>query len=96
MIRAWCATKVTEATPGNFENPSYHGRFKGQIDGDRVKLHSSLPTDGNTSYTTFTGSLFGGTISGDVALSECVEAPARAAEIQFGAKLLFLKNASLL
>jgi L-seryl-tRNA(Ser) seleniumtransferase len=55
---------------GFHEGRFYQGDLKGQVDGDQVKLRSSLPADGNTLSYTFTGSVSGETMSGDVGLGE--------------------------
>jgi D-glucosaminate-6-phosphate ammonia-lyase len=49
---------------------AYQGDVKGYVDGDRVKLHSTHPADGNTLSYTFTGSVSGDAMSGDVDLGE--------------------------
>lgn len=49
---------------------AYQGDLNGEIDGDRVKLRSSLPADGNVLSYTFTGSVSGDSISGDITLGE--------------------------
>ncbi|MBZ5596446.1 MAG: aminotransferase class V-fold PLP-dependent enzyme [Acidobacteriia bacterium] len=49
---------------------AYQGDLIGEIDGDRVKLRSSLPADGNVLSYTFTGSVSEDAISGDIALGE--------------------------
>ena len=55
---------------GRHEGWAYQGDLKGEIDGSHVRLRSSLPADGNTLSYTFTGSLSGDTISGDVKIGE--------------------------
>ena len=55
---------------GSHEGWAYQGDLKGEIDGDRVRLHSSLPADGNVLSYTFKGSISGDTMSGDVDLGE--------------------------
>ena len=45
---------------------TYQGDVKGEIDGDRVKLRSTVPADGNTLTFVFSGSANGQEISGDV------------------------------
>ena len=44
----------------------YQGDLQGEIGGDRVKLRSTLPADGNVLTYAFTGVAAGGEISGDV------------------------------
>ncbi len=55
---------------GSHQGWAYQGDLKGEIDGDRVKLRSSLPADGNQLSYTFTGSAQADGISGEVALGE--------------------------
>ena len=49
---------------------AYQGDLKGHLDGAAVKFHSTHPADGNTLSYTFTGSIQGDTMSGDVNLGE--------------------------
>jgi len=55
---------------GSHQGWAYQGDLKGEIEGDRVKLHSSLPADGNQLSYTFTGSLSQDSIAGEVAMGE--------------------------
>ena len=55
---------------GSHQGWAYQGDLRGEIDGDQVKLRSSLPADGNRLSYTFTGSVSADSISGDVALGE--------------------------
>lgn len=55
---------------GSHQGWAYQGDLHGEIDGDQVKLRSSLPADGNRLSYTFTGSVSADGISGDVALGE--------------------------
>jgi len=49
---------------------AYQGDLKGEISGDRVRLRSSLPADGNVLSYSFTGTVAGQGISGDVRIGE--------------------------
>src|SRR5450432_3319565 len=49
---------------------AYQGDLKGEIDGDRVELRSTLPADGNVLSFVFTGSVAKQGISGDVRIGE--------------------------
>ena len=55
---------------GSHQGWAYQGDVKGGVDGDQVKLHSSLPADGNLLSYTFTGSASQDSMSGDVTISE--------------------------
>jgi hypothetical protein len=55
---------------GSHQGWAYQGDLRGEIDGDHLKLRSSLPADGNQLSYTFTGSVSADSISGDVALGE--------------------------
>jgi L-seryl-tRNA(Ser) seleniumtransferase len=57
---------------------AYQGDLKGEIDGDRVKLRSTLPADGNVLSYVFTGSLAAQGIAGDVRIGEYGSAKWRA------------------
>jgi seryl-tRNA(Sec) selenium transferase len=48
----------------------YKGDLKGEIDGDRLRLRSSLPADGNVLTYSFSGQITGQEISGDVQVGE--------------------------
>ncbi len=60
---------------------AYQGNLKGHIDGAGVRFQSSHPADGNTLSYTFSGSVAGGKMSGDVNLGEYGEAKWRAARV---------------
>jgi L-seryl-tRNA(Ser) seleniumtransferase len=60
---------------------AYQGALKGHIDGAEVKFHSTHAADGNTLSYTFSGSVSGGTMSGDVNLGEYGEAKWRATKV---------------
>jgi hypothetical protein len=55
--------------------------LKGHIDGAEVKFNSTHPADGNTLSYTFTGSVSGDTMSGDVHLGEYGQAKWRATRL---------------
>ncbi len=55
---------------GSHEGWAYQGDLHGEIDGDRVRLRSSIPAEGTHLSYTFTGSVSGDGISGDVNLGE--------------------------
>lgn len=55
---------------GTHRGWAYEGDLAGQIDGDKVKLRSRLPADGNVVTYTFTGSVSGPNMSGEVQLGE--------------------------
>jgi hypothetical protein len=57
---------------------AYQGDVKGEIDGDRVKLRSTVPADGNTLTFVFSGSASGQELSGDVRIGEYGSAKWRA------------------
>ena len=57
---------------------AYQGDLKGEINGDRVKLRSTLPADGNVLSYVFTGSAAAQGISGDVRIGEYGSAKWRA------------------
>jgi hypothetical protein len=57
---------------------AYEGDLKGHIDGAEVKFHSAHAADGNTLSYTFTGSVSGDSMSGDVNLGEYGQAKWRA------------------
>jgi L-seryl-tRNA(Ser) seleniumtransferase len=56
----------------------YQGDLEGEIDGDRVRLRSTLPADGNVLTYAFTGSVTGDGISGDLRIGEYGSAKWRA------------------
>ena len=51
---------------GTHAGSMYQGDLQGEIGGDRVKLRSALPADGNVLTYAFTGVAAGAEISGDV------------------------------
>jgi hypothetical protein len=55
---------------GSHTGWAYQGDLRGEISGSRVTLRSTLPADGNTLGYSFTGSLSGQEISGDVRIGE--------------------------
>lgn len=57
---------------------AYQGKLQGQVDGARVKFHSSHPADGNTLSYTFTGTASRITMAGEVDLREYGKAKWRA------------------
>jgi L-seryl-tRNA(Ser) seleniumtransferase len=63
---------------GLHEGWAYEGDLKGHIDGAEVKFHSTHPADGNILSYTFTGSVSGDSMSGEVDVSEYGKAKWRA------------------
>lgn len=55
---------------GSHEGWAYQGDLAGEVDGNDVKLRSSLPADGNRLSYTFTGTLSGSAMSGTVEIGE--------------------------
>ncbi len=55
---------------GTHQGWAYEGDLKGQIDGETVKFRSSLPADGNTLSYSFTGTVSGSQMTGDVQFGE--------------------------
>ncbi len=55
---------------GTHRGWAYEGDLSGQLQGNQVKFRSTLPADGNVLTYTFTGSVSGATMSGDVQLGE--------------------------
>jgi hypothetical protein len=55
---------------GFHEGWAYKGYVTGEIDGDRVRLHSSLPADGNQLSYTFEGTASGLSMSGHLQMGE--------------------------
>jgi L-seryl-tRNA(Ser) seleniumtransferase len=51
---------------GMHQGWAYQGDLKGQIDGEKVTLRSTLPADGNTLSYSFSGTVSGSNIAGDV------------------------------
>ena len=60
---------------------AYQGNLKGHIDGAEVKFHSMHAADGNTLLYTFTGSVSGDSMSGEVNLGEYGQARWRATRL---------------
>jgi L-seryl-tRNA(Ser) seleniumtransferase len=63
---------------GTHQGWAYEGDLKGLIDGDQVKLRSTLPADGNVLNYTFTGSVYGSDMQGEVQIGEYGKARWRA------------------
>jgi L-seryl-tRNA(Ser) seleniumtransferase len=63
---------------GTHQGWAYEGDLKGEIKGDRVKLRSTLPADGNVLNYTFTGTVSVAGMSGDVQIGEYGKAKWRA------------------
>jgi L-seryl-tRNA(Ser) seleniumtransferase len=57
---------------------AYQGGLKGEINGGRIKMRSTLPADGNVLSYVFTGSVTGQALSGDVRIGEYGSAKWRA------------------
>jgi L-seryl-tRNA(Ser) seleniumtransferase len=55
---------------GSHEGWAYQGALKGEMDGDRVVLRSSMPVEGTKLSYTFRGSFAGGAMSGELELGE--------------------------
>ena len=55
---------------GTHQGWAYEGDLKGRIDGEKVKLRSTLPADGNTLSYSFSGTVSGSNMSGDVQIGE--------------------------
>lgn len=55
---------------GTHQGWAYEGDLKGQIDGEKVKLRSTLPADGNTLTYSFSGSASGNGMAGEVQFGE--------------------------
>jgi uncharacterized pyridoxal phosphate-dependent enzyme len=55
---------------GTHQGWAYEGDLQGQIDGDKVKLRSTLPADGNVLNYSFAGSVSGSGMAGDVQIGE--------------------------
>ena len=55
---------------GSHTGWAYQGDLKGEIDGDRVRLRSTLPADGNVLSYAFTGSVTAQGMSGSVRIGE--------------------------
>jgi hypothetical protein len=55
---------------GSHEGWAYQGALKGEMDGDRVALRSSMPVEGTKLSYTFRGSFTGGAMSGELELGE--------------------------
>jgi L-seryl-tRNA(Ser) seleniumtransferase len=55
---------------GSHQGWAYRGELRGNLDGDRVELRSSLPAEGTRLFYTFHGSVAGGSMSGTLDLGE--------------------------
>ena len=55
---------------GTHQGWAYQGDLKGRIDGEKVKFRSSLPADGNTLSYSFSGTVSGSNMTGDVQCGE--------------------------
>jgi D-glucosaminate-6-phosphate ammonia-lyase len=55
---------------GTHRGWAYEGDLKGQIDGGKVRLRSTLPADGNVLTYAFTGAMSGASMSGEVQIGE--------------------------
>ncbi|MDQ6706143.1 MAG: aminotransferase class V-fold PLP-dependent enzyme [Acidobacteriota bacterium] len=55
---------------GSHEGWAYHGDLTGEIDGNHVRLRSSLPAEGQRLSYTFTGTVSGNVMSGGVDVGE--------------------------
>jgi D-glucosaminate-6-phosphate ammonia-lyase len=55
---------------GTHRGWAYEGDLKGQIDGGKVKLRSTLPADGNVLTYSFAGSVSGADMTGDLQIGE--------------------------
>jgi D-glucosaminate-6-phosphate ammonia-lyase len=55
---------------GTHQGWAYQGDLKGQIDGEKVRFRSTLPADGNTLSYSFSGTVSGSNISGEVQCGE--------------------------
>jgi L-seryl-tRNA(Ser) seleniumtransferase len=64
---------------GTHQGWAYEGDLKGQIDGEKVKFRSTLPADGNTLSYSFSGTVSGSNMSGEVQIGEYGRARWRAA-----------------
>jgi L-seryl-tRNA(Ser) seleniumtransferase len=63
---------------GTHQGWAYEGDLKGQMHGNQVAFRSTLPADGNVLTYSFTGSLSGDSISGEVQIGEYGKARWRA------------------
>jgi D-glucosaminate-6-phosphate ammonia-lyase len=63
---------------GSHQGWAYQGDLKGRIDGYEVKFRSTLPADGNVLTYSFTGSISGDSIAGEVQIGEYGKARWRA------------------
>ena len=63
---------------GSHTGWAYQGDLKGEVDGDRVRLRSSLPADGNVLNYSFAGTVTGAGIAGEVQIGEYGSAKWRA------------------
>lgn len=55
---------------GTHQGWAYEGDLKGQIDGNQVKFRSTLPADGNVLNYTFSGSVAGPAMTGELQIGE--------------------------
>jgi hypothetical protein len=55
---------------GTHQGWAYQGDLKGHIGGDQVKFRSTLPADGNTLNYTFSGTVSGSNMTGEVQIGE--------------------------
>jgi uncharacterized pyridoxal phosphate-dependent enzyme len=55
---------------GTHQGWAYQGDLKGQIDGEKVRFRSTLPADGNTLSYSFSGTISGSNITGEVQCGE--------------------------
>jgi len=63
-------TSTGNRVAGTHSGWAYEGDLRGEIDGDRVKLRSTLPADGNVLTYVFTGSVTEQGMSGEVRVGE--------------------------
>jgi L-seryl-tRNA(Ser) seleniumtransferase len=75
--KLFLAAKGSEIT-GSHDGWAYQGDLRGSMNGDRVELRSAFRVEGTTLTYTFTGTLAGDTLSGDVSLGEYGKARWRA------------------
>jgi L-seryl-tRNA(Ser) seleniumtransferase len=60
----------TNLIGGTHQGWAYQGDLKGYIDGEKVKFRSILPADGNTLSYSFSGTVSGSTMTGEVQIGE--------------------------
>jgi L-seryl-tRNA(Ser) seleniumtransferase len=63
-------TAAGNKVTGSHEGWAYQGDLHGEIDGSHVRLRSSIPAEGTHLSYTFTGSVSGDTMSGDINMGE--------------------------